>query len=95
MRQPASDDRFMKLRPFILFALLVLAALPLRAEESTEKAPSLAREVWQASGGENRGKVKELQFTFVVEQDGKELVSAQHDWNVAGQTDRVAGKEKT
>ena len=38
--------------------------------------------------------MKELHFTFIVEQDGKELSHAEHDWNVAAGTDRVKWKGK-
>ncbi len=72
-----------------LSAPLVCAA----TGESGAHSP-LALEVWKASGGENWGKVKQLRFTFVVEQDGKTLASAQHDWDVAAGSDHVKWKDK-
>ena len=63
-------------------------------DEPDAKAQQLAKEVWKASGGENWPKVKELRFTFIVEQDGKQLASAEHHWNVAAGTDRVKWKGK-
>ena len=38
--------------------------------------------------------VKTLQFTFIVEGDGKQLVSAVHDWDVPAGTDHVKWKDK-
>ena len=84
----------MNFRLLTLLPVLFLTTLPLRAQESQDKAQQLAKDVWKASGGENWPKVKELRFTFVVEQDGKELTSAEHDWNVAAGTDRVKWKGK-
>lgn len=76
---------------------LALSFLMMRGAigQTTEnKAQELARELWRASGGENWPKVKRLRFTFVVEQDGKELVAARHDWDVMAGTDRVQWKGK-
>jgi len=84
----------MNIRLLTLLPVVFLAMLPVRAQESPEKAKQLAKDVWKASGGENWGKVKEMRFTFVVEQDGKPLNSAEHEWNVAAQTDRVKWKGK-
>ena len=84
----------MNIRLLTLLPVVFLAMLPVRAQESPEKAQQLAKDVWKASGGENWGKVKEMRFTFVVEQDGKQLNSAEHEWNVAGGTDRVKWKGK-
>lgn len=79
-----------------LFALLALlpAAIPSPAQDSDDKAQQLAKEVWKASGGENWSKVRVLRFTFVVEQDGKQLASAEHHWDVLAGTDRVKWKGK-
>jgi hypothetical protein len=54
----------------------------------------MATDLWKASGGENWSKVKEIDFTFAVEQEGKQLFSAQHHWNVAAGTDAVKWKDK-
>jgi len=64
------------------------------AASGDEKAQGLANEVWRASGGENWSKVTELRFTFIVEQDGKQLAKAEHHWNVAAGTDHVKWKDK-
>ena len=39
-------------------------------------------------------RVREVHFTFAVEQEGKPLFSAQHIWNVAAGTDEVKWKDK-
>lgn len=79
----------------VIVSLLIVTTAPLRAaDESADKGRQLATEIWKASGGENWGKVKEVQFTFAVEQDGKPLFSAQHVWNVAAGTDEVKWKDK-
>lgn len=39
--------------------------------------------------------MKRIQFTFNVEQDGKQLLSAKHDWNVLAETDTVQWAGKT
>ncbi len=81
--------------PRSLLAVVALAfLLPETAFATEEKARSLAKELWQASGGENWAKVKRLRFTFIVEDQGKELARVRHDWDVAGQTDRVVWKDK-
>jgi hypothetical protein len=94
MHAPASHVWFMNIRLLTLLPVVFLAILPVRAQASPDKARQLAKEVWKASGGENWGKVKEMHFTFVVEEDGKQLNSAEHEWNVAAQTDRVKWKGK-
>ncbi|MEP6936668.1 MAG: hypothetical protein ABI871_01230 [Chthoniobacterales bacterium] len=76
-----------------LVAALFMPGLGLAAVE-TATSDSLALQVWKASGGENWQKVKQLRFTFVVEQDGKTVASAQHDWDVAAGTDHVKWKDK-
>lgn len=64
------------------------------AEDSAAKGQQLATDLWKASGGENWAKVREVHFTFAVEQEGKPLFSAQHVWNVAAGTDEVKWKDK-
>ena len=76
----------------LLFALGAPAARA--ADESADKGQQLATDLWKASGGENWAKVKQVHFTFVVEQEGKPLFSAQHIWNVAANTDEVKWKDK-
>lgn len=82
------------LRIFVgVVAIVSAPLLGANAGESATNNPA-AMEVWKAAGGENWGKVKEIKFTFVVEQDGKTLASAQHDWDVAAGTDHVKWKDK-
>ncbi|MDQ6861706.1 MAG: hypothetical protein M3032_11200 [Verrucomicrobiota bacterium] len=78
------------LLPLVLFATPAV----LRAQDSDGKAQQLARDLWKASGGENWGKVKAIRFTFVVEDNGNQLARAEHDWDVAAQTDHVKWKDK-
>jgi hypothetical protein len=75
-----------------LFALTAAAARA--ADESADKGQQLATDLWKASGGEDWAKVKEVHFTFVVENEGKPLFSAQHVWNVPAGTDEVKWKDK-
>lgn len=64
------------------------------ADPADAKAGQLATDVWKASGGENWTKVKSLRFTFGVEQQGKTLFGAEHNWDVSAWTDEVKWKEK-
>jgi hypothetical protein len=79
------------------FVALFFASGLFAAAEPDAHAQQLARDLWKASGGENWSKITRLQFTFVVEQDGKELARAEHDWDVKKGTDHVKwkGKEAT
>lgn len=61
---------------------------------AADDATQLAAAIWKASGGENWPNVKTIDFTFAVEKGGKALVSAEHHWDVAAQTDRVKWKGK-
>jgi len=70
--------------------VLSLLAVPLLlAATGDDAAMKLADAVVKASGGDQWHKVKRLQFTFNVEQDGKVAMSAAHDWDVRGGIDRV------
>ena len=84
----------MKLGVAGLVAVFLLATGFAAGAQEADKAQQLAREVWKASGGENWPKVKEIRFTFIVEQDGKQVASAEHHWNVAAGTDHVKWKGK-
>ena len=84
----------MKLSLPRLVAFFFLAFSCVVAAQTDEKAQQLAREVWKASGGENWPKVKEIRFTFIVEQDGQQLAKAEHHWDVAAGTDHVKWKGK-
>lgn len=82
-----------------LLALLILTPmirLPvgLAADDQSAKADDLAAAVWKASGGENWPKVKTIDFTFAVEKGGQRVLSAEHHWDVAAQTDHVKWKDK-
>ncbi|PZR71909.1 MAG: hypothetical protein DLM73_14790 [Chthoniobacterales bacterium] len=79
----------------VIVSLFVMATVAARAADNPAgKAEQLATDLFKASGGDNWGKVKEVQFTFVVESEGKALFSAQHVWNVAAGTDEVKWKDK-
>jgi plastocyanin len=79
----------------VIVSLVVFAAATARAaDDSAAKGQQIAAELWKASGGENWAKVKEVHFTFAVEQEGKPLFSAEHVWNVAAGTDEVKWKDK-
>lgn len=85
----------MKLHITVMVSVFVLTGVAARAaDEPSYEGEQLATDLWKASGGENWAKVKEVHFTFVVEQDGKSLFSAQHDWDVAAGTDKVKWKDK-
>ncbi len=64
------------------------------AAAADASAAQLAQAVWQASGGENWANVKAIDFTFAVEKGGQTVLSAEHHWDVAAQTDRVKWKDK-
>jgi hypothetical protein len=79
----------------LLFIVVCTSRLGLVwAEEDSGNAGQLAQAVWKASGGENWPNVKAIDFTFAVEKAGKILVSAEHHWDVAAQTDHVKWKGK-
>jgi hypothetical protein len=85
----------MKLHIAVIVSLFALTAAAARAaDEPSYEGQQLATDLWKASGGENWAKVREVRFTFVVEQEGKPLFSAQHVWNVAAGTDKVKWKDK-
>src|SRR5436190_1834650 len=78
---------------------LVLSFLCVISEAGAAKDPEpvlppAAVELWNASGGDNWSNIKEIDFNFVVEQEGNQLFSAQHRWNLAGSTDNVKWKDK-
>jgi hypothetical protein len=82
-----------------LLVILVVALCAARldlvvAAENPTSPGQLADAVWKASGGENWPNVKAIDFTFAVEKGGKTLVSAEHHWEVAAQTDHVKWKDK-
>jgi hypothetical protein len=77
-----------------VISVLALASTVPAAEDPARQEPPLATELWKASGGEKWDKVKQIDFTFAVEQDGKRLFTAQHSWNVAAGTDKVKWTDK-
>ncbi len=84
----------MNFRSLLLWPLFFLVAAKVPAQEVNAATQQLAKEVWLASGGENWSGVKQLRFTFIVEEGGKELARAEHEWNVTAGTDRVRWKGK-
>lgn len=84
----------MKLHILVLVSWLAFFSIARAADESADKEPQLAADLWKASGGENWAKVREVHFTFAVEQEGKPLFTAHHIWNVAAGTDEVKWKDK-
>jgi hypothetical protein len=75
-------------------SLFVLLAPEAPAEEAASNLPPIATDLWKASGGDNWSKIKEIDFNFVVEQDGKPLFTAAHRWDLAAGTDSVKWKDK-
>jgi hypothetical protein len=84
----------MKLLGSRMVAIFLVVVASAQVAGAADDGEQLARAVWKASGGENWPKVKELRFTFIVEENGKELARAEHHWNVAAGTDRVKWKGK-
>ncbi len=64
------------------------------ADEAATTMPPVAMDMWKACGGDNWSKIKEIDFNFVVEGDGKQVFSAAHRWNVVAATDTVKWKDK-
>lgn len=82
-----------------LCALLFVVACTFRsglvlAQENAGNAGQLAEAVWKASGGEHWPSVQAIDFTFAVEKGGQTVLSAEHHWDVAAQTDHVKWKDK-
>ena len=84
------------MKPYIAAVITLLGhrAGEHAAEDSSGQEPPLATALWKASGGENWDEVKQIDFTFVVEQEGKKIFAAQHSWNVAAGTDTVKWTDK-
>jgi hypothetical protein len=76
----------MRAAAFVLF-LAGFAVMEVQAQNG--RAQELAQEVWRASGGENWKDVTAIRFTFIVEQEGKQLARAEHHWDVVAGTDHV------
>jgi hypothetical protein len=69
-------------------------ALPPTATKTDAKAHALADAVVKASGGAKWPKVNSIRFTFNVSQNGKLLLSAEHDWDVLAGSDTVSWSGK-
>lgn len=84
------------MKPYLaaVISLLSMGAATHAADEPSPTEPRLATELWQASGGDNWDKVKQIDFTFAVEQEGKRTFAAQHSWNIAAGTDTVKWTDK-
>ncbi|MEO7165554.1 MAG: hypothetical protein ABI787_12460 [Spartobacteria bacterium] len=76
------------------FLAICLTGPALLAADNSDDGAKLGEAVWQASGGENWGIVRTIDFTFTVEKEGKTVASAEHHWDVAAQTDQVKWKGK-
>jgi hypothetical protein len=83
----------MKTHLVVVALLLLMIGAPVWAGDP--KGDAIANALFKASGGENWRNVKRIQFTFNVEQDGKQILSAKHDWNVLAETDTVQWAGKT
>src|SRR5471030_31626 len=84
----------MKSLTFVLACFVTSFVATALAEEPADKAKQMATDVWKSSGGEEWPNIVEIDFTFVVEQEGKTLASAEHKWNLAKNTDEVKWKSK-
>jgi hypothetical protein len=79
----------------VIAVAICLLGLTFRATSAEETPlPPAAVELWKACGGDNWSKVSEIDFSFVVEADGKQVASVAHRWNVAAGTDNVKWKDK-
>lgn len=83
----------MKIRALLVLPFFIFEG-GASAQTPDAKAQALGKELWQASGGENWSKVKAIDFTFIVEENGKELARAVHHWDVIAGTDHVKWKDK-
>ena len=82
------------MKPHIPLIVSVIALATAGASAAEDKGEQMAMDMWKACGGENWPKVQELRFSFVVEQEGKSLFHARHNWNVAAGTDEVKWTDK-
>src|SRR5437879_279123 len=82
----------MKTSIAVVCAALVCAVAFAADEKSAQQ---LADAVIKASGGDVWPRVKAIDFTFNVAQGEKQLMSAQHNWDVQAQTDTVTWNGKT
>ena len=78
----------------LILAFCVIALCP-SLQAGDAKAEALADELIAACGGGNFAKIKTIEFTFSVGQNGKLLMGAKHHWNVQAGTDTVAWMERS
>lgn len=83
------------MRKTILTLRTVLLALDQSSHADDAKAQVLASAVIEASGGENWSGVKVVEFTFNVDADGKQVMSAKHHWDVGSGMDTITWNGKT
>ncbi len=62
---------------------------------SDADARALAARVIKASGGDNWANTQRVRFTFDVERDGKVIMSATHDWDLARGVDTVTWRDSS
>jgi len=62
--------------------------------EPESPADALAREVWEAAGGENLDEVAQLDFRFVVTDADETVFEAAHRWDRRGDRDRVSWTDR-
>ena len=63
--------------------------LPAEAVAPRSPADALARAVWAAAGGESLNRVAQIDFRFVVEENGEKVFEANHRWDRLGARDHV------
>lgn len=81
-----------------LATLLVTLVFPLAAGAQTTRAvdaDELATQVMTAHGIEAWPTLARLRFTFNVERDGEQVMTARHDWDLVAGTDTVTWDDKT
>ena len=84
-----------------MLALLIGLALIQnnRAAGKDEKTDKLADELWKSVGGEQWPSAQEARFSFILLENNKQVLRADHVWNITAKTDDVKwtdkdGKEK-
>ena len=85
--------RFPRHLAAVVLALPVSLMTP--STQSDAAAQKLAEEVMKASGSAHWSSVQRIVFTFNVAKDGKPLLSAKHDWDLAKGTDKVQWADKS
>lgn len=84
------------MRPFSALAVVLLVAAISHAQTTQRADPdALAMEVMKAHGIDAWPAITRLRFTFNVEADGKQVMSAVHDWDLQAGTDTVTWNGKT